>query len=263
MNSFDSFAQSWNRLGQHGQIVYRSILEQIDMARREIERTGNMVSFHSQAHFEMRDFFEAVPNFDFRFQPEPRAWIEWAQDPGAVVATHLAAWERIEALMLGHGVNYTMRWNSLKRGYAVRRIIEAFERTGQPPDLWDVVRFRVVLPNLATLRDFCIILIRNFGQDIVRSRNYYDRPRGGSLDAYRAAHFELALDVGLRRRFFELQALTLARDAVGLLDHETVYKAGIEDDCDPDRDWLIDLRMAANVFDLRQVRRGMLLRNSL
>lgn len=72
-------------------------------------------------------------------------------------------------------------------------------------------------------------------------------PRANPL--LRGIHFELAVTSPRERAFFELQALTVARDAVGLLDHDTLYKPCVEPNTGEWPIWLNQLRIAANVFD--------------
>jgi len=168
------------------------------------------------------------------------------QGPEAVATAFLQAWERLERFFLTADVPYVMRWNSIKSSRTIWHKIEAYERDGKELDLWDVLRFRASVASAPAMRRLSERILDYFQADVCRVRNYYVLPRGGDGDSYRAVHFEILAG----ETSFELQVNTVARDLMGLLDHDlmtgTKPVAFLHD---AHRDWLEELRMAANIYD--------------
>lgn len=93
-------------------------------------------------------------------------------------------------------------------------------------DVWDVVRFRLVLEDAKSVRQACQFLWEDFFDAVIRCRNYYFMPKAkNSLNSYRAVHFEFA---NIDGHIFELQVQTRFREAISLLDHSFVFKGDIE-----------------------------------
>lgn len=103
-------------------------------------------------------------------------------------------------------------------------------------DTWDAVRFRIVVENVAVLRELSMRLWEVFFDDVIRCRNYYYQPKAGSLlHPYRAVHFQLAVREGYP---VELQVMTLNSEVVSHLEHAVLFKRRIVTDIPPHLEWL-------------------------
>jgi hypothetical protein len=140
-------------------------------------------------------------------------------------------------------------YGGLKPAASIERKIQEY-RTGQGElDLWDLVRFRPVVPNIRAACGLSAAVLESFGNGVVRCRNYYTKPRNGWEDPYGAIHFELRLDDQSDCDFFEVQILTLAREAVGLLDHNMIQERSLGCRRSWYRGLLHHLSYAANIQD--------------
>jgi ppGpp synthetase/RelA/SpoT-type nucleotidyltranferase len=142
-----------------------------------------------------------------------------------------------------------MRWLSIKRDVSVAGKVDAHRLSGVRADLWDVIRFRLSFASPATLARVASAMVKKMGSDVVRLRNYYLEPRFGPQDPYRGLHLEIRILDNGRPRYFEVQLVTVGRDAVGLIDHPFVHKPQLEYSDDDHRAWLDAMRAAANIAD--------------
>jgi hypothetical protein len=113
-------------------------------------------------------------------------------------------------------------------------------------DLWDAARFRVIVPSLQAMSELVTWLLEEMRYQMVRCRNYYWWPRNGSLDPYRAIHFEFQTD---SEDFVELQVVSARREAVGLTDHALVHKRRFPFFGRLHELWLRQLSWSANLLD--------------
>ena len=239
------FLSQWDRLGTTNQRIYRAVLCSIEALRRELKQAGGMTECHKAAKLKLKACLEAIPEKPFPKSMQVDVWLRYSQDPEAVATAFLQAWERLERFFLTADVPYVMRWNSIKSSKTIWQKIEAYEREGKDLDLWDMVRFRTSVASAPALRRLSEQILASFRDDVCRVRNYYVLPRGGDDDSYRAVHFELVVG----ETSFELQVHTVARDLIGLLDHDLTGTKRVAFLHDAHREWLEELRMAANIYD--------------
>ncbi len=117
-------------------------------------------------------------------------------------------------------------------------------------DLWDVIRFKVVVDTLSSL----LFLTKQFWKEniagIVRCRNYYFSPRqNSSIDSYRAIHFELVDDKG---NIIEIQFVTERREVISTLDHPFTFKKLLKFTSDEHKQWLLNISKMANILDANE-----------
>ncbi|MEM7792109.1 MAG: hypothetical protein AAF546_11960 [Verrucomicrobiota bacterium] len=120
-------------------------------------------------------------------------------------------------------------------------------------DLWDVVRFKIVLRDLPDVLFVAEEFWREFFDGVVRCRNYYYLPRNNDVnDPYRAVHFELADEDG---SIIEVQVCSVSRDAVSLLDHPYSFKKILPYKNDEHECWLRTLSVKANLLEVAQFKK--------
>jgi hypothetical protein len=139
-------------------------------------------------------------------------------------------------------------YGNIKSRPVVERKIRDFSSGCAALDLWDLVRFRLVVTSIDSVERVSQLLWSSFGADLLRCRNYYVRPGEGWGDPYRAIHFELKVGTRSPAECVEIQVLTARRDAVGLIDHgihskSSRYRDG-KHEC-----WLRSLSWTANIMD--------------
>ncbi len=239
------FLSQWNRLGMTNERIYRAVLCSIEGLRGELKQAGGFAESHKAASLKLKACLGAIEEKPFPNGREVDVWLRYSKDPEALATAFLQAWERLERFFLTANASYVMRWNSIKSSRTIWRKIEAYERDGKELDLWDIVRFRTSVASASALRKLSEQILDFFRDDVCRVRNYYVRPRGGEGDSYRAVHFELLAG----ETCFELQVDTVARDLVGLLDHDLTGTKRVAFVDDAHREWLEELRMAANIYD--------------
>jgi len=187
-----------------------------------------------------------VPDFEFRVAPRPNIWIARYQP---VKASRLFLhWSgRLNRCLRNAGsVPYTW-YGGVKNPAGIWRRIKQWSG-GVDFDLWDGVRFRVVVNGIREMTALAWLLFHELGNWIVRCRNYYARPRQGPMDPYRAIHLELQSD---DEDFIEIQLVTARREAVGLIDHSVVLKRRVPFISPLHEAWLRRLSWAANLLDAR------------
>lgn len=239
------FPHQWNRLGATNQRIYRSVLGSIESLRKQYGQGGALRAAHSQADRRLKACLEGIAEKPFPKSANVEVWLRTSEDPEAIERAFLRSWERLEYFFLGAETSYVMRWNSIKSSKKVLSKIQAFAQDGTELDLWDMVRFRTSVASAVDLRKLGQQILDYFGGDVRRVRNYYVLPRGGATDSYRALHFEILAG----ETFFELQVHTVARDLIGLLDHDLTGTKRVAFLHDAHREWLEELRMAANIYD--------------
>jgi len=121
-------------------------------------------------------------------------------------------------------------------------------------DLWDIVRFRIIVPSLDSLLQLALRFWEIFFDQVLRCRNYYFRPRNlHSNDPYRAIHFELA---NHQQHMIEVQLMTRRREAVSLLDHAALFKGTLKSMSSVEKQWLLEFSMKANILDVGECANG-------
>jgi len=208
---------------------------------------GGIPGLHSACGERTRTCLRTVPDLGFPLIDRPEQAIRRCLDEKIVGSTL----EKSRGLLLDFlrraRFRFVRLYGGLKSREAVLSRIAAHRNEGTPLDLWDAVRFRLVVATLSDLDTAQLAVRRQFR--IVRCRNYYARPRGGPLDTYRAIHLEIGIS---KHEFFELQILTDLRDAVGSIDHAFIHKRTVSFVSPEHRTWLQELSMTANILDVRR-----------
>ena len=239
------FPNQCDRLGTANQRLYSDVLGSIEARRSELRQLGTIRTAHDSAAVKLRSCFSPIKERAFSKPANLEAWLSYTHDPEAVEEAFMQSWKRLELFFLKTDTQYVMRWNSIKSNKTALNKIQAALQNGHELDLWDMVRFRTSLSSPRLLSLMGQEIVKFFGDDVCRVRNYYAFPRGSDTDSYRALHFEILAG----KTFFELQANTVARDLIGLLDHDFTATKRVPFLDDAHRQWLEDLRMAANVYD--------------
>lgn len=183
---------------------------------------------------------------DFPCQPPAARWIASSLNADCALLTYRRVSGRLVKFLHRCSVPGIGFYGGLKAREAIVEKIAPFESNGAELDLWDVVRFRIVTPNLQGLFTVCSQLLAEFDAEVVRCRNYYLHPREGNDDPYRAVHFELRDE---EDGFVEIQVMTALREAVGIVDHSLVRKRSTAFIDVQHKRWLMDLSHAANMID--------------
>ncbi|MCE9537666.1 MAG: hypothetical protein K8R85_00385 [Bacteroidetes bacterium] len=117
-------------------------------------------------------------------------------------------------------------------------------------DLWDLVRFRLIAPDLNTLLKVGHSCWEIFFDKVLRCRNYYYRPKGGFYyDPYRAIHFQIEI---VPKRMVELQLQTHVRESICWLDYLIFKKNHKKLDKDIG-DWIKLQSIKANIFEAAEL----------
>lgn len=245
------FRPSWFYRNDATGDAYRQGLARIEQFRIALRSDWrDSLHPHALASGLLRSQFATLPERDFPEAPAAGAWIQLARDPARLRSLwHAGQRLSTEILRLAALDGKALAYGCIKPQASVERKIRLY-RTGRAElDLWDLVRFRIVVPTVHLAYRVAELVATVFVHKVERLRNYYQNPREGAGDAYRGVHFELRLPASDLPSFLELQVLTLGRDVVGKLDHGVVREkaSGI---CLPrEVAWLRYLSYAANILD--------------
>ncbi len=85
-------------------------------------------------------------------------------------------------------------------------------------DLWDIVRFRIVVNDVIELKNICLHFWGKFTNEIIRCRNYYFQPKHENhLHIYKAIHFQILID---NDKMIEIEFMTRVDSVFSLLEKE-------------------------------------------
>jgi hypothetical protein len=244
------FRTFWGGASDDRQLEYRRTWERIETA---IGFGGERLQ---QAHLRSFDlskrFFVRVQEREFLYDRVPDDWAAFARNLAAKQALYAEGLIRLEALVELLGMsNVALVYGNIKEDRSLDMKLNR-EGTGSAIqtnviDLWDIVRFRIVVPDLNSLLLLSVRFWEKFFDQVLRCRNYYFRPRNGHAgDPYRAVHFELANN---RNHMIEVQLMTKLREAVALLDHAALFKGTLQSFTANDERWLREFSMKANILD--------------
>jgi Region found in RelA / SpoT proteins len=220
-------------------------LRAIEQARNARERYAtNVRAAHRQATQILGGIFVDLPDFDFRITPRIAEWMTFARSPRRVSILHCHANLQLRRVVSDLGA-FTW-YGGVKSADDVEARIRAWSRKHPLPDLWDVVRYRIVCDDINQLVSATRQLLTYFGDQVVRCRNYYVHPRNGTDDAYRAIHLELQYE---SEELVEIQLLTSNREAVGQIDHSMVLKKRVPPLGFWHVIWVRHLSWVANIMD--------------
>ena len=113
-------------------------------------------------------------------------------------------------------------------------------------DLWDVVRFRMIVPDLRSLIELALRISDEFADRLLKCRNYYWRPKTAEArHPYRAIH----LQIEIAERMVELQIMTGSQEVLSYLDHAISFKGAVPAISEDHRTWLEITRLGALICD--------------
>ena len=245
------FRVYWNGLAAADQERYRELWAQIDSVATDDD--AELEKEHVRAFDLTKRWFIRVQNEELYHYTTRDDWWKVAGDRHIQELLFERSKARLAEFIRFSATSRTPRWyggvkpdESLNSKFVRHKEGDALQR--RLPDLWDLIRFRIVPEDLEDVLVTCIQFWEVFFDDIVRCHNYYYRPRN---DSYRAVHFELCDREG---NLTEVQVLTARRDAVSVLDHWHVFKRSGNFLDDGHRAWLLNMSRASNVLDARMFR---------
>jgi Region found in RelA / SpoT proteins len=192
----------------------------------------------------MRQIVEDLSEQGFPDPPAAAGWIASSLNAEGALRSYRRVSARLAKFLYRCSLPALGFYGGVKAEQAILKKIAPFKSNGVELDLWDVVRFRIVTPDLHGLFAVCSQLLGEFDPEVVRCRNYYLRPRDD--DEYRAVHFELRDE---EDGFVEVQVMTALREAVGMVDHSLVRQRAMPFIDGQHQQWLKDLSRAANTID--------------
>ena len=93
----------------------------------------------------------------------------------------------------------------------------------------------------------CVNFWEIFLDDIIRCKNFYFRPKGGTkVHPYRGVHFGVG---DAYNRVVEVQFMTIFREAVCILDHQLAFKKTIPFIDSSHKVWLEQFSITADVVE--------------
>ncbi len=255
--SEDPFLRAfWHELSETRRAGYWRMWEDIEAAG--INPCSEVDAEHSRCHDIGKRWFVRVQEREFMYNRVPRDWSAFVRDVSAKEALYRQSVARLEAFIelceMGQDV---LLYGGIKADESLdKKLNEGRGGTGIQTnvlDLWDIVRFRIVVPSVQALLRLSIRMWETYFDEVLRCRNYYFRPRNDDPDdPYRAIHFELANESG---HMIEVQVMSKRREAVSLLDHAAIFKKAFKGFTAADRHWLVCFSKKANILDIEECSR--------
>jgi len=241
------FCRHWAVIGRDRRTVYLRLLFSAEGVRHGLQQGGlDLSSVHESWMNEVGRKLDGLTEFE----PEPirstADWVDGVHDREGYQRLFNEWWLRMKAFMIRVGGPGCALYGGLKAADSIQGKIIHYEHGCGPLDLYDIARLRLVFPHLPALVLGAFSCRTEFARTMVRFRNYYARPRGGQGDSYRAFHILFRPD---GNRFVELQLLSAARDAIGLMDHTYILKRRMPFQSREHEIWLRQLSRAANLID--------------
>lgn len=215
--------------------------------------TAELAKAHREASLAIRHYLYGIRESERAYERRPDDWVDFVGDRAE--RQHLADHCKSELRVFLQG--------KIARFYGGLKPLKSLDRKLRQQsggsntnfrDMWDVVRYRVVVEAIPELRAMALEIWRRWNTDIVRSRNYYMHPKGDSLhDPYRAIHFELEI---MPKRWVEVQLLTEARDFIGHMDFALLFKCNVPPMSPHHQSWMWDLSRKINILDAESVTRS-------
>lgn len=249
LNNSKNFVDSWNLLGPVLQSLYKRAMRNMDRLTCSTDCLL-LAKQHVRASEVLQAKLGVLPDREFDLWPDADRWICETLDVDHIERTFLKAGSALQDFLRDAEFPYVARWRSIKRDRSLAQKIHVHKGHGDPIDLWDAIRFRFSFGTPDDLARVSRQLLQRFDGAVIRFRNYYRRPRAGHRDPYRGVHCVLSLrETSSFCGYFEVQLLTVNRDAVGLIDHALIHKPELDFFDEGHRRWLAAMRMAANIQD--------------
>jgi hypothetical protein len=247
------FQAYWSKLSDEERRLFWKLAGDIDSCG---SGEGNIMAGHVNASRRLARFMVRIQEVPFNYCRLPKDWDDFVHSASEKKrlfeeTVGILEWF-IRKELPGAGVrlygNIKME-DSLMRRMLLPKTGDQFRR--RLLDTWDVVRFRMVAPDLLVARHTALRVWEVFFEKVVRCRNYYFMPKDGEhSDPYRGVHFELEPMEG---RIVELQVLTHARELVSFLDHASFFKKSIQLPSAEHEAWLFFFSRKANLLDLQLI----------
>lgn len=238
---------AWGRPNARARRMYLSALREIE---EQLQVSKDVIYAHGGASRILASRVGDLLERDFPAPPSAECWIHFARDCEKLDSVMRTAQHHLEPVIRRSAAEAVVGfYGGLKPYASVERKIQEYRHGRSELDLWDVVRFRIVVLNIQDVCRLGAEVLGLFRDAVVRLRNYYTRPKGPG-NAYRAVHLEI--DFGQEEpECVEVQFLTLARDAIGLIDHDSIYKhiTGCYEMID--EQWVREMSYAANIADAK------------
>lgn len=247
------FRAFWHGLDEAQRAEYWRTWEDIESAA--VNACSEVDAEHSRCHDISKRWFVRVQEREFMYDRVPLDWSAFVRDSSAKQILYNQSLARLQAFLELCEMRHDVRlYGGIKGdGSLDKKLIEG--RGGKSIqmnvlDLWDVVRFRIVVPSAHSLLNLCIRMWETYFDEVLRCRNYYFIPRNDDPDdPYRAINFELANDSG---HMIEVQVMTKRREAVSLLDHAALFKKTLNEFTSDDHQWLVCFSKTANLLDIEE-----------
>lgn len=246
----DNFWKYWSQLTAEDQSSFLRIAKDIDNCGDGEE---TIVAQHVRTSRLLTRFMIRVQDIPFDYSRLPDDWLDFVRDQEGKEKLLAQAASLLRGFLTSEHLqsNILMYGNIKPEESLIKRMVkpkggDQFRR--RLLDTWDIVRFRIVTPNLLLTRHVALRILEEQFDKIVRCRNYYFRPKDDDhSDPYRGIHFELETAPG---RIVELQVLTRAREVVSFLDHAPSFKKSLQLPSAKHEAWLFFFARKANLFDL-------------
>lgn len=240
------FIEAWGSTNATHRGEYQRLWLSAENTRLRFTQYDALQNADRVATDDSRSIVGSITELEFQRQPKIDEWIAAATD-GHRTQKSLQLWrEQLEPFVHSHRLHCTYFYGGLKPAPSLNEKLNAYMHRGARPDLWDNIRFRIVVKNLYELAHVANSFKEQFNSSLIRCRNYYEHSRCEQNDPYRGIHFELESG---SYEFVEIQMLTSMREAVGLLDHSLKHKRTLQFQSSGHRQWLRDFSAAANILD--------------
>ena len=247
-----NFRSSWIRASRRRQARYLKKLARAESRRLKLASNSECERLHTEAIVVLATQSSGPRDLAFPEPPPPQAWLRMASDSERLHELCSAAIGELEPII--RAANEGQRcfcYGGIKPKTSIDRRVREYATGIGVLDLWDLSRCRVVVEDVRAVFRTSDAIAEAFKSGVVRYRDFYRSPRGGWQDPYRAVHMELRLGNEEAGESVEVQVLTMARDAIGMLDHTIMHCRTVEPSTARHEAWLRGLSYAANILDAR------------
>ena len=225
-------------------------IESIDLKDRYSLKYINYV------HNKLSQYMVRIQDAPFDYSRIPVDWIDVVRDKEAKLELYKTAKSKIDRFFQSHCTDERVElYGGIKSEESLTRKLTRPKQTNDQfrtmlLDTWDVVRFRIVAPNISVLRDIALNMWEQHYLRVLRCRNYYFHPKDhNQMNPYRAIHFELEIYSG---RIIEVQLMTKSRELVCLLDHAPMFKKSLGVFTLSQLEWLTNISLKSNVYEYHE-----------
>jgi len=203
------------------------------------------------SHAKARRVLLVVPERNLVRSQITRDWNTFATDLDAKNEILRLGFETLYRFIEMSGLkHFTRIYGGLKDTSAIQTKPDEPREPGDLVDLWDVVRFRIVVPDLKMLIKVSLALWNSFLERVVKCRNYYSRSKMlAAPHPYNAIHFQLPVE----DRMAEVQIMSRHQETIAFLDHAISFKKSIIPMSEEHSTWLERIRLGALLVDVGEL----------